>query len=328
MVNGGKLRQKWTVDSGTVDGEDSAARRDVCPPVRQGERPLVSWIVAKGNLGTEKTIGDWKVEIGDWKFRSVALISTFLIPGCTPETPADELNELFTEATEVIDLTHALSAGGSYWSSWDANPFVHDTIAAHPDGSPSMAAYSTPEHNGTHIDAPVHFAEGRRSVDELTSADLFGPAVVIDVSEQAIANPDYVLTVADVEAWEAEHGAIPDGAIVLLNTGWSSKWNDLAAYQNRDAEGQMHFPGYGGDAARLLVERNIRGIGIDNLSVDAGAADGFPTHLVVNGADRFHLENVANVDRLPATGAYLIVAPIKIKGGSGGQVRIFAVVAR
>ena len=246
--------------------------------------------------------------------------------GCAAETPSDELEELFTEDAEVVDLTHALSAGGSYWSSWDANPFVHDTLAAHPDGSPSMAAYSTPEHHGTHIDAPVHFAEGRRSVDELTSTDLFGPAAVIDVSGQAAANPDYVLTGADIESWEAEHGMIPDGAIALLNTGWSSKWNDLEAYQNRDADGQMHFPGFGEDAARLLIERNIRGIGIDNLSVDAGAADGFPAHLVVNGADHFHLENVANVDRLPPTGAYLIVAPIKIEGGSGGQVRIFAVV--
>jgi kynurenine formamidase len=308
MVNGGKLRQRFA---------------------KGNARPyLGSWLRAIEILASTTTIGEWRLEIGDWRFRSVALISTVLVLGCTPETPADELDELFTEEAEVIDLTHALSAGGSYWSSWDANPFTHDTIAAHPDGSPSMAAYSTPEHNGTHIDAPVHFAEGGRSVDELTSADLFGPAVVIDVSKQATANPDYVLTVADVEAWEAEHGAIPDGAIVLLNTGWSSKWNDLAAYQNRDAEGQMHFPGYGGNAARLLVERNIRGIGIDNLSVDAGAADGFPAHGVVNGADRFHLENVANMDRLPATGAYLIVAPIKIKGGSGGQVRIFAVMPR
>ncbi len=268
------------------------------------------------------------MEISDWRLKVGALVGALIALGCAAETPSDELEELFAEDAEVIDLTHVLNAGGSYWSSWDANPFVHDTLATHPDGSPSMAAYSTPEHNGTHIDAPVHFAEGRRSVDELTSDDLFGPAVVIDVSAQARANPDYVLTVADIDAWESEHGTIPDGAIVLLNTGWSSKWDDLAAYQNRDADGQMHFPGYGEDAARLLIDRSIRGIGIDNLSVDAGAADGFPAHLVVNGADRFHLENVANVDRLPATGAYLIVAPIKIEGGSGGQVRIFAVVPR
>ncbi len=267
------------------------------------------------------------MQIAHGRLTSIALIPAVLFVGCTPETPSDELEELLSESAEVVDLTHALNAGGSWWAG-DANPFTHDTLAVHDDGSPSMAAYSTPEHNGTHIDAPVHFAEGRRSVDELTSADLFGPAVVIDIGQQAAANPDYVLTVADIEAWETNYGTIPDGAIVLLNTGWSSRWDNISAYQNRDADGQMHFPGYGEDAARLLLERNIRGIGIDNLSVDAGAADGFPAHLVVNGADRFHLENVANVDRLPPIGAFLIVAPIKIEGGSGGQVRIFAIVPR
>jgi kynurenine formamidase len=236
------------------------------------------------------------------------------------------LEQLFAGEVEVLDLTHALSAGGSFWSSWDSNPFTHDTLAAHPDGSPSMAAYSTPEHNGTHLDAPVHFAAGGRSVDQLTSDDLWGPAVVIDISNRAGANPDALLNVEDIEAWEVEHGPMPDRAIVLLNTGWATKWNDLEAYQHRDADGQMHFPGYSDVAARFLVEqRNIRGIGIDDLSVDAGAADGFPAHLVVNGADLFHLENVANVHLLPPTGAYLIIAPIKIEGGSGGQVRIFAV---
>ena len=272
-------------------------------------------------------MGTWRLVISGWRLHGTVLLGSVLLVGCAAETPSDELEELLADDVEVVDLTHALSAGGSWWAG-DANPFAHDTLAAHDDGSPSMAAYSTPEHNGTHIDAPVHFAEGRRSVDELTSADLFGPAVVIDIAQQAAANPDYVLTVADIEAWETNYGTIPDGAIVLLNTGWSSKWDDISAYQNRDADGQMHFPGYGADAARLLVERNIRGIGIDNLSVDAGAADGFPAHSVVNGADRFHLENVDNVDRLPPTGAFLIVAPIKIEGGSGGQVRIFALVPR
>jgi kynurenine formamidase len=176
------------------------------------------------------------------------------------------LEQLFAGEVEVLDLTHALSAGGSFWSSWNSNPFTHDTLAAHPDGSPSMAAYSTPEHNGTHLDAPVHFAAGGRSVDQLTSDDLWGPAVVIDISNRAGANPDALLNVEDIEAWEVEHGPMPDRAIVLLNTGWATKWNDLEAYQNRDADGQMHFPGYSDVAARFLVEqRNIRGIGIDNL---------------------------------------------------------------
>ncbi len=178
---------------------------------------------------------------------------------CSADRGPDRLEQLFAGEVEVLDLTHALSAGGSFWSSWDSNPFTHDTLAAHPDGSPSMAAYSTPEHNGTHLDAPVHFAAGGRSVDQLTSDDLWGPAVVIDISNRAGANPDALLNVEDIEAWEVEHGPMPDRAIVLLNTGWATKWNDLEAYQNRDADGQIHFPGYSDVAARFLVEqRNIR----------------------------------------------------------------------
>ncbi len=119
---------------------------------------------------------------------------------------------------------------------------------------------------------------------------------------------------------------MPDGAIVVMYSGWSRKWADYDAYKNEDDEGNMHFPGFSEEAAQFLVdERQIRGIGVDTLSVDAAAADGLPVHGIVNGSGKFHLENVADVHRLPAAGANLIVAPIKIQGGSGGQVRIFAV---
>ena len=135
-----------------------------------------------------------------------------------------------------------------------------------------MGAYSTPEHHGTHLDAPIHAAEDQPSVDQLTAADLFGPAAVIDVAAQCQADPDYRLTKDDLLAWEAQHGNLPDGAIVLMYTGWSKKWSDYEAYKNQDAEGRMHFPGFSEEAARFLIdERQIKGIGIDNLSVDAGA---------------------------------------------------------
>ena len=238
----------------------------------------------------------------------------------------DALARLVAGELEVVDLTHALSSATPYWPSPEGNPFKHDTLRAHPDGSPSMAAYSTPEHHGTHLDAPVHSAEGQPSVDQLTPADLFGPAAVIDISAQSAADPDYSVTVADVEAWEAEHGLIPSGAIVLLYTGWGEKYSDPVAYPNLDDEGRLHFPGFSAEVGELLVSgRDIRGIGIDNLSIDPGVGPGFPVHGIVNGAGKFHLENVANLDRLPPVGSYLIVAPIKIEGGSGGQVRIFAV---
>ena len=242
------------------------------------------------------------------------------------DTPADTVAQLFGGELQIVDLTHALSSTTPFWPSPRGNPFTHDTIRAHSDGSPSMAAYSTPEHHGTHIDAPVHSAEGQPSVDRLTPDDLFGPAAVIDISAQSEADPDYSVTVADVEAWESEHGRIPSGAIVLLHTGWGDRYTDPVAYPNLDAEGNLHFPGFSAEVGELLVnERDIRGIGIDNLSIDPGVGPGFPVHGIVNGSGKFHLENVANLGQVPAVGAYVIVAPIKIEGGSGGQVRIFAV---
>ena len=248
--------------------------------------------------------------------------------GCgeEPSTP-DRFDHLFSGNLKVIDLTHSLSADMPYWPTPHGNPFRHDTLVAHPDGSPIMAAYFTPEHHGTHIDAPVHSREGRRPVDALTAADLFGPAAVIDVSKQAAANADYRATLEDFQAWESAHGILPTGAIVLLSTGWSRKWDSIAAYQNLDELGRPHFPGFSDAAATWLVtERDIHGIGIDDLSVDYGASSDFAVHGIVNGAGKFHLENVANMHLLPATGAFLIVAPIKIEGGSGGQVRLFAVI--
>jgi len=248
---------------------------------------------------------------------------------CAGGAPApDRLDQLFAGDLRVVDLTYPVAGNIPYWPSPTGRPFSHDTLARHASGAPSMAAYRTSEHYGTHLDAPIHFADGQPSVDLLTAQDLFGPAVVVDVSAEAAAHPDYALTREDLAAWEAEYGPIPQRAIVLLRTGWGVRWSDSVAYRNADARGVMHFPGFGEDAARFLVtQRDIRGIGIDNLSVDPGAADGFPAHLVVNGAGRFHLENVANLDQLPPTGVYLLVAPIKIAGGSGGQVRLFAVLA-
>ena len=247
--------------------------------------------------------------------------------GCSrqPHTPAGQsLDALFSGELEVIDLTHAMSGSMPAWGG--ANPFRHDTLSAHSDGAPSMAAYFTPEHHGTHLDAPVHGAQGAASVDDLDATDLFGPVAVIDVSDKCAADPDYTLTRQDILDWEAAHGLLPEGVVVLMNSGWAARWSDPEAYFNRDASGQMHFPGFSVDAAEFLVgERNIRGIGIDDPSVDPGDADGFPVHGIVNPSGAYHLENVADLSNVPASGAYLIVAPVKINGGSGGQVRIFAV---
>lgn len=244
-----------------------------------------------------------------------------------PENETDRFEDLFQGELNVVDLTHALSESSPYWPDPNGYPFEYDTIFAQPSGAPGMGKYKVSEHLGTHMDAPIHFADGKASIDTISPNELFGPAVVIDVESKSAANADYLLSTDDILAWEAEHGPIPDRAIVLMYSGWCKKWNDEKAYMNEDESGQMHFPGFSVAAAELLInERNILGIGIDNFSVDAAIANDFPAHKVVNGAGKFHLENVANLDQLPPLGAYLINAPIKLEGGSGGQVRIFAVV--
>ena len=257
----------------------------------------------------------------------MSLTAVFAAACSSPPDTTDRLAALFADDVTVVDLTHAVSADTPYWPGPDVSPFRHDTLSAHEDGAPAMAAYAVPEHFGTHFDAPVHGGMGLASVDRVPTAELFGPAVVIDVTEEAREDADYAVTAADLRAWEAKYGRIPSGAIVLMRSGWPSRWEQGDAYYNRDTDGVLHFPGFGVEAARFLVdERDIAGIGVDTGSVDPGNADGFPTHGLVNGSGRFHLETLADLRSLPESGAYLIVAPIKIEGGSGGQVRVFAVV--
>jgi kynurenine formamidase len=151
--------------------------------------------------------------------------------------------------------------------------------------------------------------------------------VVLDIRSEAERNPDYQLSVKRVEEWERQHGKIPAGAIVVLKTGWSSRWPDVARYRNQDVNGAMHFPGFSVDAARLLLERKVSGLGCDTLSIDPGNSPDFPVHHLVLGAGVYQLENLADLSQVPESGAFLIAAPIKLEGGSGGAVRVFALVA-
>lgn len=266
---------------------------------------------------------------------SLLLVSLSLLSsGCTApgdsgpnDRKAVTLEQLFTGEVTVLDLTHTLSSTNPVWREGAESPFEYEVLAAHESGLPVMGAFRTAEHYGTHIDAPIHGGDHLPTVDEIDLANLFAPVVVIDISAQGAQDADYALSTEDIQNWESENGRVPDGAFVLLYTGWSEKWNDSVAYPNRDAEGRLHFPGFSSEAARFLVEeRNIKGVGIDNMSIDPAAGDGFPAHGAVNGSGRIHLENVANVHLMPATGAYLIIAPIKIERGSGGPVRIFGIV--
>ena len=180
------------------------------------------------------------------------------------------------------------------------------------------------EHYGTHLDAPAHFPHGKTTVDQIPVKQLFGPAVVIDVRVESNNDADYQLPATRIEDWEKKHGRIPEGAIVLLRTGWASRWPDVERYRNQDAKGKMHFPGFSVEAAKLLISRRVSGLGCDTLSIDYGASADFAVHHLALGAGLYHLENLADMSEVPEASAVLIVAPIKLEGGSGGAVRVFA----
>jgi kynurenine formamidase len=181
------------------------------------------------------------------------------------------------------------------------------------------------EHIGTHVDAPGHFTPGGRLAPELPIDELITPAVVIDISTRAVDEPDTVVTIDDVRAHERRHGRIPDGAAVLMDSGWGSRIGDPAAYRGADAAGTLHFPGFGADTCQWLLERRrIRSLGVDTLSIDPGVSTTFDTHLLLTGADRYGLENLAHLDRIPPTGTTIVVGLIPFEEGSGGPARVFA----
>jgi kynurenine formamidase len=234
-----------------------------------------------------------------------------------------ELSKISSGQIHVVDMSYAISNQLPTWPG-DEHAFEAKVVATPQKDGYFARSFWMLEHFGTHMDAPAHFPPGKETLDRIPVAHLFGPAVVIDVHEEAAKDSDYRLTAAPIARWEASHGRIPHGAIVLLRTGWASRWPDQARYRNTDAKGVMHFPGYSVESAKLLISRGVVGLGIDTLSIDYGPSKGFEVHHVDLPAGLFNLENVANLDQLPEAGAFLIAAPIKLQGGSGGPVRIFA----
>ena len=240
-----------------------------------------------------------------------------------PVSPQAWLRGVSDGSTRVVDMTYAINGKLPAW------PGSGRTFEAKVEATPEKDGYFARsfwmlEHYGTHMDAPAHFPPGKEYLDQISVEHLFAPAAVIDVREEVAKDPDYRLHVMRVEKWEAVHGRIPAGAVVLLRTGWASRWPDQARYRNMDAAGVMHFPGFSVEAARLLIERGAVGLGIDTLSIDYGPSKDFEVHRVTLPAGLYQLENLANMDQLPEAGAFLISAPIKLEGGSGGPVRVFA----
>ena len=245
-----------------------------------------------------------------------------------PQAAADRavFDRLAAGKLRIVDLTYSLNATSAYWPGPNYEPFRLQTIATLDKDGVLSKSFSMPEHLGTHLDAPNHFERNQPSVEKIPPEQFFAAGVVIDVSAAVSMNEDYQLTAADITAWETEHGPIPRHAVVLLRTGWGRHWKNVVRYQNRDVQGRLHFPGYSAEAARLLIEgRQVKGIGIDTLSIDYGLSREFAVHHIVNAAARYGLENVAQLDQLPAKGFYLVVAPIKIEDGSGGPTRILAI---
>lgn len=238
------------------------------------------------------------------------------------------------DRARIIDLTHTFDQRTLYWPTATSG-FQLTTL--HRGRTPAGFFYSAhsfcaPEHGGTHMDAPVHFSEGGHNLDQVPLERLIAPAVVVDVTRQAAADPDYRLTVQELRAWEARHGRIPEAAVVLLRTGWSARWPDAKRYFGDDTRGdasRLHFPAFGAESARLLVEeRRVGVLGVDTASIDHGPSRDFVVHQIAAAANVPALENLADLGELPEDGAWVVALPMKIGGGSGGPVRVVALVAR
>jgi len=235
------------------------------------------------------------------------------------------------EAHKIVDLTYTFDSATVYWPT--EKPFVHqfEHFGIEEPGGYFYAAakFAAPEHGGTHMDAPLHFNRDGMSVDQVALSAMIGPAAVIDFSARASRDPNATLSVADITAYEAAHGKIPDGAIVVARSGWGRYWPDKKRYLGTDKPGDvanLHFPGFSADAVKFLLDhRNIIAIAIDTPSMDPGDSKDFPVHRLWLGADHPGFENLANADKLPPAGATLFCIPMKIGKGTGAPTRIFAI---
>ena len=244
---------------------------------------------------------------------------------CLPSTASADV-----EGWTLVDLTYPFDEQTVFWPT--NKPFKWEKAAWGTTTAGYWYAsgdFSMSEHGGTHIDAPLHFGEGKLSVDEIPLEQLVAPAVVIDVRKAVKKDRDYRLSVSDIEEWERKYGRIPNGAVVLMLSGWGRGWPDRETYLGSTTPSDpktLHFPGFSKEAADLLVnQRKVDGIGLDTPSIDYGPSRDFIVHQIVNGANIYGLENVANLEKLPPNGATLVALPMKIKGGTGGPVRIIAI---
>lgn len=223
----------------------------------------------------------------------------------------------------IVDLTHVLSRTTPIWPGFPTMAMI--TMVTHEKDGFYGNQLVMMEHHGTHLDAPIHFAKGGWSTDQLPPSSLVAPAVVLDLREKVASSPDAAVTMDDIRAWESANGRIPEGAAVLLNSGWASRINDQDAFRNLGPDKLMHFPGFAKEVAQfLLAERSIVGVGVDTLSADVGISQTFDVHNTLQTANKWILEAVGNLENVPPTGAHIFVGVPKHAGGSGGPARVIA----
>ena len=254
------------------------------------------------------------------KYASLFLMIAFLVP-LMQKKPAQR----------AVDLSYPFDASTIYWPTAENFKLETDFEGVTEGGYfYSAYRYSAAEHGGTHLDAPVHFAKGHNTVDQIPLDQLIGPGIVVDVVAQCSTNVDYLVSVSDLQNWEKQHGKIEPGTIVFLRTGFGKFYPDKLRYLGTDERGpaavpKLHFPGLDPKAARWLTQnRSIKAIGLDTASIDRGQSTTFDSHRVLFEKNIPAFENVANLEQLPAKGFSVVALPMKIKGCSGGPLRIIA----
>lgn len=234
------------------------------------------------------------------------------------------------DGMHLVDLTYPLSPEGLYWPTGDAFEHEREGWTINEKGYwYASGVFSSPEHLGTHIDAPIHFAEGGLTLAEIPVDNLIGSGVLIDISDRCSTDADATLQPEDLEAWEGQYGAIPTGAVVIVRSGWARFWPDWNAYYGSDTPEDvttLHFPGISEAAATVLAERGVAGVGIDTASIDPGVSILFEAHQVLGAANVFNLENLTNIESLPAAGFAVIAMPMKIADGTGAPTRVVALI--
>ena len=245
---------------------------------------------------------------------AAAVAATFPARAFAHDTPK--------KGKRLQDLTHVFTEGFPVFSF---DPPAREDLVTIPTGGFYAQKWTFGEHSGTHMDAPGHFVEGGRLAPEIAPAELLVPVVVVDISSRAQSDHDAIVTVEDLRRFERRHGRIPDGALVCMNSGWADKIDDPLEFKGGASFPDYHFPGFGLEAAMWLAERrDVTGIGVDTLSLDPGNSTSFPVHVNYLATDRYGVENLANLDKIPPRGAVAYVGLIPWEQGSGGPCRVIA----